>query len=56
MKKTLLALALVLCLLSTGALAEAVRSLPEDETILATVRAQIRAMNERAGREKYFFL
>lgn len=32
------------------------QSLPEDETILATVRAQIRAMNERAGREKYFFL
>lgn len=32
------------------------RACPEDETILATVRAQIRAMNERAGREKYFFL
>lgn len=52
MKKTLLALALVLCLLSTGALAEAVRSLPEDETITISILEGVNSNKENNAVER----
>ena len=52
MKKTILALILVLCLLSTGGLAEAVRSLPEDETITITILEGVNSNKENIAVEQ----
>lgn len=52
MKKTILALILVLCLLSTGGLAEAARSLPEDETITITILEGVNSNKENNAVEQ----